>query len=244
MQPAGPLLVGGWTASLLLTPYGPQRPFLNPTQWRVNPLIKFIRPLLQLVFHLGYFGPLAMGTLDSSFLFLPFGNDLVVVGLVAQHRLQVAWLVLSAACGSTFGALLLALVSRKLGEEGLSRFSGKRRFERLKRRIRDHAGPAIALSGVAPPPFPFTTVIAGAAALNYPLWRLLTINFFSRILRFTILAFLALRFGRDVLRIAASAPFEWTMAAFIALCAAASALSIFHWLRKPNRAPAAISSHE
>lgn len=112
--------------------------------------MKFIRPLLHFLFHLGYFGPLAMGVLDSSFLVLPFGNDLVVVALVAQNHKGVAWYILSAACGSTLGALLLAIVSRKLGEEGLHRFAGKKRFEKLKNRIGNHAGVALAVAGLAP----------------------------------------------------------------------------------------------
>ncbi len=88
--------------------------------------MKFVRPFLQFIFHLGYFGPLAMGVLDSSFLVLPFGNDFVVVGLVAQNHKGLAFYVLSAACGSTLGALLLALGARKLGEEGIQKLAGKK----------------------------------------------------------------------------------------------------------------------
>ncbi|MGA8732141.1 MAG: VTT domain-containing protein [Terracidiphilus sp.] len=175
-----------------------------------------------------------MGVFDSSFLVLPFGNDLVVVGLVAQNHTGFPWYVLSAACGSTLGALLLALVARKLGEEGIQKFAGKKRYEKLKNRIGSHSGAAIGLAGLAPPPFPFTTVIAGAAALNYPLWRLLAINFFARAVRFTLLSILAIKFGRQILNIANSTLFEWGMAMFIALCLIASALSIVHWLSKPR----------
>ncbi|HEX4283448.1 MAG TPA: VTT domain-containing protein [Terracidiphilus sp.] len=196
--------------------------------------MRFLRPFLQLIFHLGYFGPLVMGALDSSFLILPFGNDLVVVGLVAQHRQGAAWYVVMAAIGSTIGASLLAVVARKLGEEGISRFAGKRRFESVKKRMGNHAGIAIAISGLAPPPFPFTTVIGGTAALGYPVWRILVINFCARLLRFTLLALLALHFGKQVLRVAQSAPFEWSMAVFIALCAIASGFSIAHLMRKPH----------
>ena len=72
-----------------------------------------------------------MGILDSSFLVLPFGNDLVVVGLVAQHPDGAPWYVLSAACGSTIGAAILAMVSHKLGEEGLRKFAGEKRYQKL-----------------------------------------------------------------------------------------------------------------
>lgn len=175
-----------------------------------------------------------MGVLDSSFLILPFGNDLVVVGSVARHHQGIPWFVLSAACGSTIGACLLALVSRKLGEEGIRRISGDARYEKLKKRIGSRSGIAVAVAGLAPPPFPFTTVIAAVSALDYPLWKLLLMNFLARGARFTILAILALKFGREVLRIANSAPFKWTMVGFVLLCLIASVFSVLHWLRKPQ----------
>ena len=197
--------------------------------------MKFFAPLLHFIFRLGYFGPFVMGVLDSSFLILPFGNDLIVVGSVARHHQGIPWFVLSAACGSTVGACLLALVSRKLGEEGIRRISGDARYEKLKKRIGQRSGIAVAVAGLAPPPFPFTTVIAAVSALDYPLWKLLLINFLARGTRFTILAILALKFGRQVLRIANSAPFKWTMVAFVTLCVIASVFSVIHWLHKPQR---------
>jgi membrane protein YqaA with SNARE-associated domain len=175
-----------------------------------------------------------MGALDSSFLILPFGNDLVVVGFVVQHPHRMVGYVLAAASGSTVGALLLTLVARKLGSEGVAKLMGKRTFDRLKKRIGEHAGVAVAVGGLAPPPFPFTTVIAGAAVLGYPMRRVLLINFLARLVRFTLLALLALRFGGAVLHVAQSQPFEWTMIVFIALCAVASGFSIAHWVRKPR----------
>ncbi len=173
-----------------------------------------------------------MGVLDSSFLILPFGNDLVVVLLVARHPHDFVWYVLAAACGSTVGALLLALVARKLGEEGITKIAGKRRYDRLKSRLNKRAALAVAIGGLAPPPFPFTTVIAATAALEYPIWRILVVNFCARAVRFTLLSLLAMRFGQQVLKVANSAPFKWSMGVFIALCLLASVFSIIRWLRK------------
>lgn len=190
---------------------------------------------LQFIFRIGYFGPLVMGILDSSFLVAPFGNDLVVVGMVARNHGGAPWYILMAACGSTIGALLLAIVARKLGEEGIKKVAGEKRYESLHSRIGNRAGPAIAIAALAPPPFPFTMVIAAAAAIDYPIWRILIINFLARALRFAILAILAIRFGHAVLRIARSQPFEWAMTIFILLCIAASVYSIWHWLRKTRK---------
>jgi membrane protein YqaA with SNARE-associated domain len=192
---------------------------------------KFFRPFLFFLFHLGYFGPFVMGILDSSFLVLPFGNDLLIVGLVAHNHHGLPFYVLSAACGSTVGVLSLALVARKFGEEGIRKVAGQKQFDRLKKQIGDRSGIAVAIGCLAPPPFPFTMVIAAASAMGYSLWRLLTINFVSRAIRFTVLGFLAIKFGSEVLRIAHSSAFVWTMVGFIVLCIAASAFSILHWVR-------------
>jgi membrane protein YqaA with SNARE-associated domain len=197
--------------------------------------MKSLLPFLHFIFQLGYLGPLLMGMLDSSFLVLPFGNDLVVVGMVARNHHGIPWYVLSAAAGSTLGALILALVARKLGEEGIKRVAGEKRYESLNKRIGKRAGAAVAVAGLAPPPFPFTTVIAAVAAIDYPIWRILVINFIARGVRFAVLAILALKFGSAVMRIAKSAPFEWSVFCFILLCLVASGFSIWHWWRKARR---------
>ncbi len=192
---------------------------------------KFFRLFLLFLFHLGYFGPLVMGILDSSFLVLPFGNDLLVVGLVAHNHHGLPLYVLTAACGSTIGVFLLAVVARKFGKDGICKVAGERQFNRLQKHIGQRSGLAVAVGCLAPPPFPFIMFIAACSALGYKLWRMCTVTFFMRALRFTILGFLAIRFGPQVLRIAKSPAFVWTMVVFIILCLGASVFSILHWVR-------------
>lgn len=189
------------------------------------------RPLLHFLFHLGYLGPFVLGILDSSFLVLPFGNDLLVVGLIARHHAGFLIYVLSAACGSTVGVLLLASVARKFGEQGIRKVAGAKQFDRLKKTIGDRSGVAVAIGCLAPPPFPFTMVIAASSALGYSLVRLAVINFVSRAVRFTVLGVLALKFGTTIVRIAKSPAFVWGMIVFIVLCLFASAFSIWNWVR-------------
>ena len=84
-----------------------------------------------------------MGIFDSSFLFLPFGNDLLVVTLVARHH--EGWLsyVLAAAVGSTIGVFALALVAQKLGEDGIKKMAGEKRFARLHKMIDKHGSKTV-----------------------------------------------------------------------------------------------------
>jgi uncharacterized membrane protein YdjX (TVP38/TMEM64 family) len=162
-----------------------------------------------------------------------------VVGLIAGHHSGFPFYVLSAACGSTVGVLLLASVARKFGEEGIRKVAGQKQFEKLKKRIGDRSGVAIAIACLAPPPFPFTMVIAASSALGYSLWRVAAINFVSRAVRFSVLGVLAMKFGTAILNIAKSPAFVWSMAVFIALCLIASAFSIWHWVRSTRSGKAA-----
>ncbi|MBV9301971.1 MAG: hypothetical protein JOY62_02675 [Acidobacteriaceae bacterium] len=188
-----------------------------------------------MLFQLGYAGPIVMGVLDSSFLFLPFGNDLLIVGLIARHHQGFIVYVLAAGCGSVIGVWLLDLVARKIGEEGIQKVAGPKRFTYLKRKIGEKGGRALVLGCLAPPPFPFTMVVATNSALGYPKARLLFIVWLARIVRFTLIGLLALKFGPAILRIANTPAFKWSMAVFIVICTVGSALSITNWVRKSRR---------
>lgn len=200
----------------------------------------FFRQLLVFLFHLGYLGPFLLGVFDASFLFLPFGNDLLIVGLVARHHEGYLLYVAAAVCGCTLGVFFLDLVARKLGEEGIRKMAGEHRFEKLKRKIGEKGSRALIVACLAPPPFPFTIIIAINSALDYPRNRLLAIVAGTRAVRFLILGALAIKFGPAILRIAKSAPFKWTMIVFIFLCIGGSALSVTKWLRRgrPGRSSA------
>ena len=187
--------------------------------------------LLRVLFRLNYFGPLVMGVMDSSFLFLPFGNDLLVTAMVARHH-QNFWIyVITAAIGSTCGAVLVDLVARRMGEAGIQKLAGQKRFEKLKRKTNENGGRALFIACIAPPPFPFTMVIATTSALAYPRRKLFLIVALTRALRFFILSLLALEFGRQIIRIMNSAGFRYTMIGFTLLCMAMSVFSIVKWVR-------------
>jgi membrane protein YqaA with SNARE-associated domain len=194
-----------------------------------------VRHLLAWLLGLGLAGPLLLGIADSSFLFLPFGNDLLVVILTARDHARVPFYVLTAAIGSTLGVLLLDAVCRKAGEEGLKKMMKPARLEYFKRKMTNQAGAAIVTACLAPPPFPFTLVIASASAFEYPRKRLLGLVFLARAVRFAAVGWLAIRFGREILRIANAPATTVVMLGFIVLCAAGSAFQVAQWVRRSGR---------
>jgi membrane protein YqaA with SNARE-associated domain len=190
-----------------------------------------IRHLLGFFVHFGAFGLVLLAIADDSFLFIPIGTDLLMVVLVARHHQQLPEYVLAVATGSTIGVFFLDLVCRKGGEKGLERLVQPKLLGYLKQQMAKHAAAALIVSCLAPPPFPFGAAIATASAFQYPRPRMLVLVFLARAVRFSLVGWAAIYFGRRIIRIADSTEFLWFMGGFIALCAIGSAGSIVHWVR-------------
>jgi membrane protein YqaA with SNARE-associated domain len=170
-----------------------------------------IRHLLAFFLQFGAFGLLALAIADDSFLFLPIGSDLLTVLLVVRNHELLPGYVLAAATGSVIGVFLLDLVCRKGGEEGLTRMVNPKLLGHLKQQMERHAAVALVVSCVAPPPFPFGAAIAAASALQYPKPRLLVLVFIARAVRFSLVAWSAIYFGRRILRIANSTDLDHSL---------------------------------
>ena len=193
--------------------------------------------LLASVRKLGGLGLFLMGVLDSSFLFFPFGNDLLLISLVSSRREGGRWIwyVILSALGSVLGVLLVDLVMRKLGEEGLERFVKPEKVKRLKKKMEKRAGWALFLATILPPPFPFTAFVLTASALQTPRKVILGSVFLGRLVRFTIEAALALAFGRQILRVLDSDAVEYAVYVFLAVAVVGSGFSIYKWVgRRPG----------
>jgi membrane protein YqaA with SNARE-associated domain len=183
---------------------------------------------------LGIFGLFLMSVLDSSFLILPFGNDLLLIAFVSSDRSGLTWIgyVLVSAIGSVLGVLIVDLLTRKAGEKGLERFVSKRRVEQLKKKIENKAGITVFLATLIPPPFPFTPAVMTASALQVPRKKLLAAVFFGRLLRFGIEAVLALYFGRRLIAYINSDVLAYVVYALIAVAIVASTWSLIRWLKR------------
>jgi len=192
----------------------------------------FASHLLAWFIRLGAFGLLTFGFLDSLILVFPFGNDVLLILLVARKR---DWFPIYAACatlGSIAGTLVLDLLTRKGGEEGLKKMMKAQRFSTLKKRLGERAGVALAVASMAPPPFPFTPVIAAASAFQYPRRRLLSIVAAMRTLRFFVLGMAAYWTGREVLRIMQASWFKWAVAVIVVFGIIASAIAVIRFFRR------------
>jgi membrane protein YqaA with SNARE-associated domain len=183
-------------------------------------------------FSLGGFGLLLLGTLDSSFLFMPLGNDLLVIALTAAHRERMLYYVMMATIGSVIGVAFTHWVSAKGGRKGIEGDRKSKRIAYVERKVKEHGGIAIATAALMPPPFPFTPFIIVAGALQYPLKRMLLIIAACRAVRFATEGLLAVVYGRRIIQMAQSPYVEGFIMALVVISMAGSAWSIYGWIKK------------
>jgi len=203
---------------------------------RFHPLFILLstRWILRFFMRMGVFGLFFMSTLDSSFLVLPFGNDLLLIALVTSNRDSLIWIayVIVSAIGSVAGVLIVDVIMRKAGEKGLERFVSAKRLEKLKAKLENKGGATVFVATLIPPPFPFTPVVMTASALQSPRGKLLIAVFLGRLLRFGVEAVLALYFGRQLIALINSDVVTYFVYGLIAIAIVLSTLSLLKWLKR------------
>jgi membrane protein YqaA with SNARE-associated domain len=190
--------------------------------------------MLRFFLRLGIFGLFLLSALDSSFLVLPFGNDVLLIALVSSDRSSLKWIsyVLVSAIGSVVGVFVIDLIMRKAGEKGLERFVSAKKIEKFKAKMENKAGITVFVATLLPPPFPFTPVVMTASALQTPKLKLLGAVFVGRLVRCTIEALLALYFGRKLIAYINSDVVTYFVYGLMAVAAVLSTLSLLTWLRR------------
>jgi membrane protein YqaA with SNARE-associated domain len=176
-----------------------------------------------------------MGVLDSSILFLPFGNDLLVVLLTAREPARFWLYALAATAGSLMGCTITDLLSRKLGEAGLEKMVDPRRLESVQARLKKHTFWALGLAALIPPPFPFTVFLIGASAIQISRWRVLTAVGVGRFVRFAALSLLATRYGTQIIRLSERDEVQYVVIGLAVVSIIGSAFSVAKWVRSSRR---------
>jgi membrane protein YqaA with SNARE-associated domain len=184
-------------------------------------------------FFLTWWGAYLLGAIDSSLLFMvPFGNDALVVYLVARDR-GLFWLYpLITTAGSVTGAAFTYWLGKKAGESGLERFVPARRLADVKSRVRSAGAIAMALPAVLPPPFPLTPFVLTCGALEVNAPRFFSVFAAARLIRFGTEAILARRYGNGVLDLLMSDAVQLVIVGLIVLAVGGTIVSgILLWRR-------------
>jgi membrane protein YqaA with SNARE-associated domain len=193
-----------------------------------------IRIIGRALFRAGGLGIFTLSVFDSSPLVLPFGNDILVLALSARHHDRMIYYALMATLGSVIGCLATVWLGRKGGDRLKKSVSGKR-VGRVQNMLQKNAAWTLLAGSLLPPPFPFTAVVAAAAASKYPRSKLFSFVGVGRFIRFLIEGALAIHYGRWIIRQAKSPVLEYSMIALIVIAIAASIISVYQWSGKGKR---------
>jgi len=195
---------------------------------------RFFHPFLVALFRAGGMGVFGLAILDSTFLILPLGIDLLLIALSAHSHTRMPYYAAMAALGSVAGCWTTDWLSRK-GHGKLKEHVSRKHLKFFQDKMEKHAAWILAFASLMPPPFPFTPFVAGAAALKYPREKLLSVIGAARLLRFSIEGGLAIYYGTWLIRFAKSDTMEYTMIGVIVISALASIYSIYRWVESSQK---------
>ena len=192
------------------------------------------RSLRRWIFHLGGLGFIPLGLLDSSVIPLPGSMD--VLTIVLSARKQELWLYYAfmATVGSVIGGFVTYRLARKGGKETLERKFPARTLEKIYKIFARWGFGAIAIVVLLPPPAPVIAFVLAAGAMQYSVKKFLVALTLGRFVRYSLLAFLATRYGRHVLRVISQHGHP-VLIAVVGLIAAAMAALIFILVRKRQK---------
>lgn len=148
----------------------------------------------------GSVGLFAIALLDSAFVPLPSGPDLIMITLSTLHPAWMPLYALAATAGSTIGCTMLYLLARRAGVRALRRVSVERR-EWIENLLGRYDMLALMVTALLPPPFPFKPFVLCAGVFKLKTTRFITAIFVARAMRYLIEGWLAIKFGDDAVRL-------------------------------------------
>lgn len=180
---------------------------------------------------LGAPGLFLLGALDSSFLMLPFANDVAVIVLVSLHHELVLVYVAAATLGSLVGCWVMFAIGHAGGEAFLRANMSAQRFDRLQEVIGRKGPVLLAVPALIPPPFPFTAFVLGAGALEVRRTPFLATLTAMRFLRFLAEGIAAIYFGRGIAAWLKTPTFQVFIEVLMGIALLASAYSVWRLVK-------------
>ena len=173
--------------------------------------------------HLGALGLFSVAVFDSSVVpvTLPGSTDLLLLWLVA-NRGNPWLLALSAIAGSVLGGYTTWEIGRKGGEAALHHYVPARLLSRIVRWVEHHPVLTVFLPALLPPPIPLLPFALASGALGFGRNRFLVSYGAARTIRYSVIAWVGVVYGRHVVRIFSgtlqrwSAPLLWIFGVLMA----------------------------
>src|SRR3984957_12690404 len=149
--------------------------------------------------HLGALGFLPLGLIDSSIIPLPGSMDVLTIILAARSPEIWFYYAAMATLGSVLGGFVTYRLARKGGEKSLEKRLSAKSMKRVVKLFERWGFAAIAIPALLPPPMPLVPFLLAAGAMKYSAKKFVLAMALGRIARYSILAYLAARYGRKML---------------------------------------------
>jgi membrane protein YqaA with SNARE-associated domain len=153
--------------------------------------------ILALLKPLGIWGVLGFAAVDAAFLGMPL--DAIVAGYSYADPKRFLMYSAMGAAGSALGSIVIYLIGYKGGEVLLVKRIGQQRFDKITSSFERHEFLAIMLPSMLPPPTPFKLFVLSAGVAEMKFSRFLAAIFFGRLLRFSIVSLIVIRYGPQIL---------------------------------------------
>jgi len=151
------------------------------------------------IYQLGGLGFIPLGLLDNSVIPLPGSMDVLTIFLSARKEQLWFYYASMATAGSVMGGFVTYRLARKGGKETLARRFPPRKLEKVYEIFGRWGLGAVAIPALLPPPVPMLPFLFAAGTMQYPARKFLFALTMGRLVRYTLLAFLAARYGRQIL---------------------------------------------
>ena len=186
--------------------------------------------ILSVLKPLGIWGVAGFAAVDAAFLGMPL--DAIVAGYSYADPKRFLLYAVMAAAGSALGSILIYWIGYKGGEVLLVKRIGQQRFERIKASFERHEFWAVMLPSMLPPPTPFKLFVLSAGVAEMTFTHFLAAIFFGRLIRFSVVSLIVIRYGPEILEFIAGA-FHHHVRYTIAAIAVVGLLGWWvYWLRK------------
>ena len=181
--------------------------------------------------HLGLLGLFSVAVIDSSVIPLPLpgSTDLLLLWLVA-HGGNPWLLAPSAIAGSILGGYTTWLIGQRGGHAALRHYVPARLLKRVVRWVERHPVLSVVVPAMLPPPIPLLPFVLASGALDVSRRRFLAVFSAARALRYSLVAWLAVAYGRRVVQIWSGSLQKWSaplLCVFVGLMAAGVCFGIW-----------------
>lgn len=190
-------------------------------EFHVQPTVSFFFPQAPVsgkkgktfswVAHFGAPGVFAVALIDSTIipLAIPGSTDLLLLWLISHG--SNPWLLVSCAIvGSVIGGWTTWRLGKKGGEAALKRYVPQKLQKRVRGWSQHHPMWAVFLPALLPPPLPLWPFLLAAGALGATWKRFLAAFTAGRTLRWALVGWLAVTYGRRLIRLWSGTLEKWS----------------------------------